>query len=56
MTDRRWSTSSARGRNWSCRPRPPLGEAGNFGVFMMKAVIDGRFGELIDLAKVNLTR
>ena len=27
-----------------------------FGMFMLKAVLDGRGGELIDLAKVNLTR
>jgi hypothetical protein len=25
-------------------------------LFMLKAVLDGRAGELIDLAKVNLTR
>jgi hypothetical protein len=25
-------------------------------MFMLKAVLDGRAGELIDLAKVNLTR
>jgi len=27
-----------------------------FGLFMLKAVLDGRAGQLIDLAKVNLTR
>jgi pyruvate dehydrogenase (quinone) len=37
-------------------PTTTLGEAQNFGVFMMKAVMDGRMGQLIDLAKVNLTR
>ena len=37
-------------------PRTTLGEAHKFGVFMLKAVLDGRAGELIDLAKVNLTR
>ena len=37
-------------------PTTTAGEARNFGVFMMKAVMDGRFGQLIDLAKVNLTR
>ncbi len=37
-------------------PKTTLGEAHKFGVFMLKAVLDGRAGELIDLAKVNLTR
>jgi pyruvate dehydrogenase (quinone) len=37
-------------------PKTSLGDAHRFGVFMMKAVLDGRAGELIDLAKVNLTR
>src|SRR5579872_5146809 len=37
-------------------PKTTLGDAHRFGVFMMKAVLDGRAGELIDLAKVNLTR
>jgi pyruvate dehydrogenase (quinone) len=37
-------------------PTTTFDEARNFGMFMMKAVMDGRFGELIDLAKVNLTR
>jgi pyruvate dehydrogenase (quinone) len=37
-------------------PTTTFGEARNFGVFMMKAVLDGRAGELIDLARVNLTR
>jgi pyruvate dehydrogenase (quinone) len=31
-------------------------EAHKFGLFMLKAVLDGRAGELIDLAKVNLVR
>jgi pyruvate dehydrogenase (quinone) len=31
-------------------------EAGKFGLFMLKAVMDGRAAELIDLAKVNLLR
>ena len=31
-------------------------EAHKFGLFMMKAVLDGRAGQLIDLAKVNLQR
>ena len=37
-------------------PTTTLDEAHNFGMFMLKAVLDGRGGELIDLAKVNLTR
>ena len=37
-------------------PVTTLDEAHKFGVFMLKAVLDGRAGQLIDLAKVNLTR
>jgi pyruvate dehydrogenase (quinone) len=37
-------------------PTTTFDEAYKFGVFMLKAVLDGRAGELIDLAKVNLTR
>ena len=37
-------------------PTTTFGEARQFGLFMMKAVLDGRAGELIDLARVNLTR
>ena len=37
-------------------PTTTVEEAGQFGLFMMKAVLDGRAGELIDLAKVNLLR
>ena len=37
-------------------PKTKLEDAHKFGVFMMKAVLDGRAGQLIDLAKVNLTR
>jgi pyruvate dehydrogenase (quinone) len=37
-------------------PVTTLDEAHKFGVFMMKAVLDGRGGELIDLAKTNLIR
>jgi pyruvate dehydrogenase (quinone) len=37
-------------------PTTTLDEAHKFGLFMLKAVLDGRAGELIDLAKVNLTR
>jgi len=37
-------------------PTTTIDEARHFGMFMMKAVLDGRAGELIDLAKVNLKR
>lgn len=37
-------------------PHATLDEAHKFGLFMIKAVLDGRAGELIDLAKVNLLR
>jgi len=37
-------------------PATTFDEAHQFGVFMLKAVLDGRAKELIDLAKVNLTR
>jgi pyruvate dehydrogenase (quinone) len=37
-------------------PTTTVEEAGKFGLFMLKAVMDGRAAELIDLAKVNLLR
>jgi pyruvate dehydrogenase (quinone) len=37
-------------------PATTFGEAQKFGMFMLKAVLDGRAGQLIDLAKVNLRR
>ena len=37
-------------------PTTTLSEAGHFGLFMMKAVMDGRLTELFDLAKENLVR
>jgi pyruvate dehydrogenase (quinone) len=37
-------------------PTKTLEEAEKFSLFMLKAVLDGRAGQLIDLAKVNLTR
>jgi pyruvate dehydrogenase (quinone) len=37
-------------------PKTTVDQAYHFGMFMMKAVLDGRASELIDLAKVNLTR
>ncbi|OAJ60084.1 pyruvate dehydrogenase [Paraburkholderia ginsengiterrae] len=37
-------------------PKTTIDEAWHFGLFMMKAVMDGRGKGLIDLAKVNLTR
>ena len=35
-------------------PKATFGQALNFGLFMSKAVLDGRTAELIDLARVNL--
>ena len=40
----------------SMPPKTTLDQAYHFGMFMMKAVLDGRASQLIDLAKVNLTR
>ena len=37
-------------------PKTTLDQVYHFGMFTMKAVLDGRASELIDLAKVNLTR
>ena len=37
-------------------PTKTLEEAKNFGLFMVKAVLDGRAAELIDLARVNIVR
>jgi pyruvate dehydrogenase (quinone) len=37
-------------------PKTTLDQAYHFGMFTMKAVLDGRAAELIDLAKVNLRR
>jgi len=37
-------------------PAKTLEEAQKFSLFMLKSVLDGRAAELIDLAKVNLTR
>ena len=37
-------------------PKTALDQAYHFGMFMMKAVLDGRASQLIDLARVNLTR
>jgi pyruvate dehydrogenase (quinone) len=37
-------------------PRTTLEQAYHFGIFMTKAVLDGRATQLIDLAKVNLVR
>jgi pyruvate dehydrogenase (quinone) len=36
--------------------RRRMDQAYHFGMFMMKAVLDGRAAQLIDLAKVNLSR
>lgn len=37
-------------------PKTSVGDAQGFGFFMLKAVLDGRAKQLIDLAKVNLVR
>jgi pyruvate dehydrogenase (quinone) len=37
-------------------PATTLDEAGHFGMFLLKAVLDGRVAQLVDLTKVNLTR
>ncbi len=37
-------------------PKKTLGQVQDFGVFMLKAVLSGRADQVIDLAKVNLTR
>jgi len=37
-------------------PKVTLDEVQKFGLFMMRAVLDGRGRELVDLAKVNLLR
>jgi len=37
-------------------PRTTLDDAHKFGSFILKAVLDGRAGQLVDLAKENLTR
>jgi pyruvate dehydrogenase (quinone) len=37
-------------------PRTTLDQAYHFGMYMMKAVLDGRATQLIDLAKANLSR
>jgi pyruvate dehydrogenase (quinone) len=37
-------------------PKVTFDEASKFGIFLLKAVLDGRGGELVDLAKVNLLR
>ena len=37
-------------------PETTLTQAQGFGLFLMRAVLDGRAKELIDLAKANLSR
>jgi pyruvate dehydrogenase (quinone) len=37
-------------------PKPTFAEAQKFSLFMMRAVMDGRAKELIDLTKVNWLR
>jgi hypothetical protein len=47
---------SERLHRYRLRSAEPLEEATRFGLFMMKAVLDGRARESIDLAKVNFER
>jgi pyruvate dehydrogenase (quinone) len=37
-------------------PTTTFDEAKHFGIFTLKAILDGRFRELEDLADVNLSR
>jgi hypothetical protein len=37
-------------------PKTTLDQAYHFGMYMMKAVLDGRATQLIDFEKVNLSR
>jgi pyruvate dehydrogenase (quinone) len=37
-------------------PKATFDQARHFGLFLMKAVLNGRADELVDLATVNLTR
>ncbi|HWU70519.1 MAG TPA: ubiquinone-dependent pyruvate dehydrogenase [Pseudoxanthomonas sp.] len=37
-------------------PKASWGQAKDFGIFLLKAVLNGRANEVVDLAKVNLTR
>ncbi len=37
-------------------PTTTFDEAKHFGLFTLKAVLDGRFSELVDLAKTSLIR
>ena len=37
-------------------PRATLAQAGTFGLFLLRAVMDGRARELVDLARATLTR
>jgi thiamine pyrophosphate-dependent acetolactate synthase large subunit-like protein len=43
-------------RELAMPPRTTLDQAYHFGMYMMKAVLDGRATQLVDLAKVNLSR
>jgi pyruvate dehydrogenase (quinone) len=43
-------------QEFSMPPTITLEQAAGFGLFMIKAVLNGRGDELIDLAKVNLSR
>jgi len=55
MTDRFCLKPSSAARNSPCRRRL-LWIRSRLQLFMIKAVLDGRGSEIIDLAKVNLRR
>jgi pyruvate dehydrogenase (quinone) len=44
------------GQELAMPPKTTLDQAYHFGMFMMKAVLDGRATQLVDLARVNLLR
>jgi pyruvate dehydrogenase (quinone) len=37
-------------------PRTPLDQTYHFGMYVMKSALDGRATQLVDLAKVNISR
>jgi hypothetical protein len=55
-TDRFSSMLSSTAASLQCRPRSPLEIAKGFSLYMVKAVMNGRADEVIDLAKTNLWR
>ena len=51
---RRWSKCTCIDRSFRCRRQSPWNKQ-RASAFMIKAVLNGRGDELIDLAKVNLS-